>query len=548
MVLIKVSSSEVNQLDSIFSDKKVFEENEEENNREKEMSVRPKKKVGRPKGSKNVKKEKSKQEVGETKSEEIQNILVEPCDIISTKTENDETMLTENLVETVLSEIEPGEIIDDANYIDKEEIGHKSLDPLNSNGKCKKRGRPKGSKNGEKSAKMKKMPRHGCNVCGKKIKTSRGLKNHITLVHKKEKPSCPHCDYEYQDMIKLERHINNHTGNRPHVCDQCDYKSLTKHELRRHKNYKHTQTKKYTCPDCGKGFVETSHLRRHKLIHSGERPWPCSQCPLVFQSKFHVDRHVRVHTGEKPYICPTCEQGFTQQGSLKAHIMTHHKSPEEQERFSCNFCTSSYTRNTELRKHTREFHLRLNPVRCKWCDKKFDNECIMRYHNRRNCRDKETSFKCQNCCIIFETRHKRSNHSCKDVTSPEEMKPQVACKDVTSPDKMVSRKESSFETTMDENVEEKGDIMENRKPFGEETSFKCHKCNLLLKNYSQLVKHVRHCVATVTQADVEDITLKLPFDKFEQKMFSVGAPKQNNPTLQGMIQQELKSIYEFLDS
>ena len=536
MVLVKISSSEVDKLDPFFSDIKVFKENEDKS--EKEMSAKPKKKVGRPKGSKNFKKENSKQRKFKTKSEEKDKKVFEGNgDIILTKAE---TMLTENLVEAFLSEIEPGEIIDGANYKIKEEHKQESMDFTNA--KRKKPGRPKGSKNGEKAAKVKRMPRHECNVCGKKIKTSKGLKRHISVLHQTEKPSCPHCDYEYQDMIKLVRHINNHTGNRPHVCDQCDYKSLTKHELRRHKNYKHTQIKKYSCPDCGKGFVETSHLRRHMLIHSGERPWPCSQCPLFFQSKFHVDRHVRVHTGEKPYICPTCEQGFTQHGSLKDHMMTHHKSPEEQERFSCNFCTSSYTRNAELRKHTREFHLRLNPVRCKWCDQKFDNERIMRYHNRMNCREKEKSFKCQNCEIIFETRHKRSNHSCKGVASLEEAKPQI------------SRKESSFEAAVNENVE---DIMESGKPEGEEEefefvtlekSFKCHKCNLLLKNKKQLGKHMRYCVATVTQSDVEDITLKLPFDKFEQKVFSEGAPKQNNPILQEMIKQELKSIYEFLDS
>ena len=540
MVLIKISASQLEPLDSDFSDKEVFQENGKEKKRSKSelgILLKPKKKVGRPKGCKNIKKEKLKKEIGQMESKENQNIggSVEPCDMITTKTETVGTVLTENLVETVLSEIEPGEIIDNVNHL-VEEDRQESGDSSNSNGKCKKRGRPKGSKNGERSAKVKKIPRQECKLCGSKFKTNRGLKQHKTVAHKREKPDCPHCDYEYQDMVKLERHINNHTGNRPHVCDQCDYKSLTEHELKRHKNYKHTETKKYSCPDCGKGFVETSHLRRHKLIHSGERPWPCSQCPLVFQSKFHVDRHLRVHTGEKPYICPTCEQGFTQQGSLKGHMMTHHKSPEEQERFSCNFCTSSYTRNTELRKHTREFHLRLNPVRCKWCDHKFENERIMRRHNRRNCQEKETSFKCQNCDIIFESRHKRRNHSCKDIISPEKIK------------QLISRKEISFETTMDENVENNYDIMENEKPYEEETSLKCHKCNLILKNYSQLVKHVRYCVATVTQSDVEDITLKLPFDKFEQKIFSAGVPKLNNPSLQEMIKQELKSIYEFIDS
>ena len=426
MVLIKLSAAQLDPLDSIVSDKELFEENEKENKRAKTdvgMSLKPKKKAGRPKGSKNVRKEKMKQEIRQTTSEENQNISlvgdrVEPCDITSVKTERNSMMLTEHLVEAVLSEIEPGEILDGAKFNHaEEEIRQQRLNSLNINEKCKKRGRPK-------STRIIK-----CKLCGSKFKTSSGLKQHETIVHKTEKPVCPHCEYEYQNMIKLKRHINNHTGNRPHVCDQCDYKSLTKGELRRHKNYKHTDTKKHICPDCGKGFVETSHLRRHKLIHSGERPWPCNQCELVFQSKFAVERHVRVHTGEKPYICPICEQGFTQQGSVKDHMRSHHTSLEDQERFSCSFCTSSYTRNTELRKHTREFHLRLNPIRCRWCDIKFENERIMRHHHRRNCQGKGNIFKCPNCDIIFKTRHKRRNHSCQDVTSPEKIKPQLPKKE-----------------------------------------------------------------------------------------------------------------------
>ena len=291
--------------------------------------------MGRPKGSKNVKKmDFSKQDVKSKVKEDIGlgDGSVGLCDI---KAEVDDLLLTEKVVETVLTDIEPGEIVSETKYVE-EELQQESSPSLRTNyGINKKCGRSKGSRNASKCVKIKK--KHKCDLCGLKFKTVSRMKNHVTVVHERRKPECPHCDYEYQDMIKLERHINNHTGNRPHACDQCDYKSLTKHELRRHKNYKHIQTKRHSYPDCGKGFVEHSHLRRHMLIHSGERPWSCNHCHLVFQNKFHVERHERVHTGEKSYICPTCEQGFTQQGSLKNHVMTQHKSPEEQERFSCNF-------------------------------------------------------------------------------------------------------------------------------------------------------------------------------------------------------------------
>ena len=174
---------------------------------------------------------------------------------------------------------------------------------------------------------------------------------------------CPHCDYEYQGMIKLERHINNHTGNKPLACDQCSHKAQTRHELNRHKKYKHTQLRNYKCDDCGKGFVENSHLKRHKLVHTGERTWQCSECPLVFQSKFHLKRHARIHTGEKPYICPSCDQGFQQQQDMKAH-MQKHLIKQKQRRFPCNFCESGYDRLYDLKSHTRRDHLEANSTQC----------------------------------------------------------------------------------------------------------------------------------------------------------------------------------------
>ena len=297
-----------------------------------------------------------------------------------------------------------------------------------------------------------------------------------------------------------------------------------------------------------------------------------------------------------------------------------HKSPEEIERFFCNFCTKSYSRNVELRKHTREFHLTLNPVQCKWCDQEFENEKIMRHH-KRNCQEKEKHFKCRTCdlrfdrrhrlyyhscqnvtkfieckccgqkfenesmirrhkrsqkkennykCLkcdlMFDRRHKRQNHSCPNVDKPEKTKPSISESlqeespfglpnvSLSSPEKMKLgtldtidplKEEKASEMVMNDNPEDLYDKVTGYR----ESIFKCHKCNMILKNNSRLMKHTKQCIATVTQSDVEDITVNLQFnnfENFESEICNFDPPsaqrRQNNTILQDSLVRELKHL------
>ena len=103
--------------------------------------------MGRPKGSKNVKKmDLSKQDVKSKVKEDIGlgDGSVGLCDI---KAEVDDLLLTEKVVETVLTDIEPGEIVSETKYVE-EELQQESSPSLRTNyGINKKCGRSKGSRN-----------------------------------------------------------------------------------------------------------------------------------------------------------------------------------------------------------------------------------------------------------------------------------------------------------------------------------------------------------------------------------------------------------------
>ena len=107
------------------------------------------------------------------------------------------------------------------------------------------------------------------------------------------------------------------------------------------------------------------------------------------------------------------------------------------------------------------------------------------------------------------------------------------------------KEEKASEMVMNDNPEDLYDKVTGCR----ESIFKCHKCNMILKNNSRLMKHTKQCIATVTQSDVEDITVNLQFNNFEHfesEICNFDPPsaqrRQNNTILQDRLVRELKHL------
>ena len=107
------------------------------------------------------------------------------------------------------------------------------------------------------------VPRFFCH-CGKGYHLLAELKVHKLTHHRIKMAICtyPGCDKSYFSQVDLAKHARTHE-NVTWRCQDCDYATSDEQLLKSHR-HKHSQTIKYTCSVCGKGFVYYTQWARHK--------------------------------------------------------------------------------------------------------------------------------------------------------------------------------------------------------------------------------------------------------------------------------------------
>ncbi|XP_062829458.1 zinc finger protein 883-like isoform X2 [Anolis carolinensis] len=201
------------------------------------------------------------------------------------------------------------------------------------------------------------------------------------------------CGKSFIQSSHLVKHERCHSGREPYKCQECGKCFASSSNLVTHKRL-HTGEKPYQCQDCGKCFAYSSDLVKHKRLHIGEKPYQCRECGKCFASSSNLARHKRLHTGEKPYQCQECGKYFAHSSQLASHKRLH----TGEKPYQCQECGKFFAYSSDLVKHKR-LHTGEKPYQCQDCGKCFAYSSDLVKHKRLHTGEKP--YKCQECGKCF---------------------------------------------------------------------------------------------------------------------------------------------------
>ncbi|XP_055529900.1 zinc finger protein 595-like [Wyeomyia smithii] len=149
------------------------------------------------------------------------------------------------------------------------------------------------------------------------------------------------------------------------------------------------------CPICGK---LVSQLSKHMPTHSAVKRYTCEYCSKSFTHDTTLRKHIRsVHLKIKRYHCEICSQSFTDRSSLRYHDVVKHKDAKN---FICTICCKSYYTSTGLAQHNSLNHEQRR-FKCAQCGKMF----AMKYHLKEH--ENTHSDARPHVCALCEKSFKR---------------------------------------------------------------------------------------------------------------------------------------------
>lgn len=183
---------------------------------------------------------------------------------------------------------------------------------------------------------------YSCSVCGKSFSRTTCLFLHLRT-HTEERPyECNHCGKGFRHSSSLTQHQRKHAGEKPYECQQRlifeQTTALTKLEwteplscdppLSQDERIQRSN-RPFKCSQCGKCFVQSSHLIQHQITHNREegthghsrrREQPCGWGPKLLQNAYS-------NSSELPVAQAKAEQASRALALFDLHEIVHEKTP-----------------------------------------------------------------------------------------------------------------------------------------------------------------------------------------------------------------------------
>lgn len=267
-----------------------------------------------------------------------------------------------------------------------------------------------------------------CEICGRKFRLLRFLKNHLKFLHSMKDEQdyhefqnsyinstninkdiaqikgsylnykalyeakivvndrtyyvCPICGKKLSRVNYYVTHMSIHTGEKKYVCHVCGKSFRLKSFLQVHIRLTHKGIKKFSCDICHQKFGTSANLTEHIRIHTGERPHVCAKCGKRFKQKSSLFIHNRSHTDHFPFQCVQCNARFRIQSQLNYHMIKH----TGERPHPCDVCEKSFAVKSHLNRH-KKIHTDDRPYSCDVCKKTFRHKRNLKTHEK-NCHNK----------------------------------------------------------------------------------------------------------------------------------------------------------------
>lgn len=280
-----------------------------------------------------------------------------------------------------------------------------------------------------------------CDVCPKRFRTLRSLKEHMET-HSNQF-CCETCSMHFKKVLDYTLHLRLHNTEDVFNCALCEFRTDSITEIAGHIGTLHNQNYKYTCRKCGKGFHVLSWFQEHDNYHTGAKPFECEFCSKKFpysrylnahrntihreditgvpnfhecvickkryQHKNSLRLHMNVHTGNIA-ICDICGKTLSSKEKLKFHVRIH----TGYKPFSCSYCGKCFTKKPMLIEHER-VHTGEKPYTCEYCFKGFSQRSSLVIHMRGH--TGERPYVCHICNKGFVARAMLNVHfkTCKGI-------------------------------------------------------------------------------------------------------------------------------------
>ncbi|XP_072049552.1 uncharacterized protein [Amphiura filiformis] len=198
----------------------------------------------------------------------------------------------------------------------------------------------------------------------------------------------------YIDDVESEHESeSNLFPNLPHACDYCERAFTAVGYLQTHKRTVHFGKNPFVCLICKRRFSDNTLFNLHREMH--KEKFQCSFCQKSFDRLELLHNHDHIHGKSQfsPYKCLDCAKVYPDAKSLYTHMQIHRKEgipkiPFKQAkmsmdknksiRYPCSSCERTFPSQFALRIHEKSVHKSDKVFQCKFCEKQFKFEVIIR--------------------------------------------------------------------------------------------------------------------------------------------------------------------------